>query len=245
MRLYTFALSHYAEKARWAADRSGLPYTEVYLIPGLHLVWMKRHRLARTWVPVLEVPGPPRSERFVQGSGPIIDWLQGQVPDLLRGDDAPATDRANEERHDIEIGRTLRQILYYRVLRSPGTLEQLWGVDRASRLFVRAAGPVLRRGLAKKYRLNAAAVAEAEPRFEAAWVATEAELARRPWFSGERFGRVDLAIAALLGPLVCPPEHPFHWPPRPPVIEEFAARYRDRPLWRHVERCYREERGGR
>lgn len=242
MHLYTFALSHYAEKARWGLDRSGLAYREVHLIPGLHLAWMKRHGLPRTYVPVLELPDRRGADRFVQGSGAILDWLEQAAPGRLTGDD-PERDRAFEERLDLDLGRTLRQILYFRLLETPDALPRLWGTNRRSRWFVTLALPLLRRGLIRKYRLHADAVAEAEPRFEAAWTEVEAELAGRPWFSGARFGRADLAASALLGPLVCPPGHPFDWPPRPPAVEAFAARYRGRPLWNHVERCYREARG--
>ena len=51
-------------------------------------------------------------------------------------------------------------------------------------------------------------------------------------------------MASLLGPLVMPAEHPFPFSKHtlPAALEPFVARYRGRPLWRYVERLYREDR---
>ena len=49
-RLYTFRISHFSEKARWALDLQGLPYEESTLLPGPH-----GHPLGL----LLAVVGPP------------------------------------------------------------------------------------------------------------------------------------------------------------------------------------------
>ena len=36
-RLITIPFSHYCEKARWALDYCGVPYTEDAHLPGLHI----------------------------------------------------------------------------------------------------------------------------------------------------------------------------------------------------------------
>jgi hypothetical protein len=41
-RLYTFTISHFAEKARWALDYKGIRYQEKRLVPGSHLPVVKR-----------------------------------------------------------------------------------------------------------------------------------------------------------------------------------------------------------
>jgi glutathione S-transferase len=33
-RLYTFTISHFAEKARWSLDYKGIPYQEQRLVPA-------------------------------------------------------------------------------------------------------------------------------------------------------------------------------------------------------------------
>ena len=40
-RLFTIPISHYCEKARWALDRAGVPYTEVSHLQGFHLIASK------------------------------------------------------------------------------------------------------------------------------------------------------------------------------------------------------------
>ena len=41
-RLYTFTISHFAEKARWALDYKGIHYQEKRLVPGSHIPIVKR-----------------------------------------------------------------------------------------------------------------------------------------------------------------------------------------------------------
>ena len=44
LRLYTFQVSHFAEKARWALDWKGVEYEERRLLPGPHLAVTLRAR---------------------------------------------------------------------------------------------------------------------------------------------------------------------------------------------------------
>ena len=52
-RLYTFTISHFAEKARWSLDYKGIHYQEKRLVPGSHVPIIKRIAPS-TFVPVLE-----------------------------------------------------------------------------------------------------------------------------------------------------------------------------------------------
>ena len=40
-RLYTFTISHFAEKARWSLDYKGIRYQEKRLVPGSHVPIVK------------------------------------------------------------------------------------------------------------------------------------------------------------------------------------------------------------
>ena len=51
-RLYTFTISHFAEKARWALDYRRIHYQEKRLVPGSHILIVK-HMAPGTSVPVL------------------------------------------------------------------------------------------------------------------------------------------------------------------------------------------------
>jgi glutathione S-transferase len=44
--LYDFTFSHYSEKARWALDYKGIPYTPRHLLPGFHLRITRKPRAA-------------------------------------------------------------------------------------------------------------------------------------------------------------------------------------------------------
>ena len=42
LKLYTFNISHFSEKARWALDYEGIPYEERVLLPGPHQLVTRR-----------------------------------------------------------------------------------------------------------------------------------------------------------------------------------------------------------
>ena len=74
-RLYTFTISHFAEKARWSLDYKGIPYQEKRLVPGSHIPIVKRIAPS-TFVPVLQDAG-----RIIQGSSAIIDYVDEHTPE--------------------------------------------------------------------------------------------------------------------------------------------------------------------
>ena len=75
IRLYTFTISHFAEKARWSLDYKGIPYQEKRLVPGSHILIVKRIAPS-TFVPVLQDAG-----RIIQGSSAIIDYVDEHSPE--------------------------------------------------------------------------------------------------------------------------------------------------------------------
>src|SRR5215204_5667779 len=68
--LYDFRFSHYSEKARWALDFKGVPYTPRHLLPGFHL------RTTRKLAPAACVPILKTDAAVIQGSTEIIDFLE-------------------------------------------------------------------------------------------------------------------------------------------------------------------------
>ena len=74
-RLYTFTISHFAEKARWSLDYKGIHYQERRLVPGSHVPIVKR-MAPSTFVPVLQDAG-----RIIQGSSAIIDYVEAHSPE--------------------------------------------------------------------------------------------------------------------------------------------------------------------
>ena len=74
-RLYTFTISHFAEKARWSLDYKGIHYQEKRLVPGSHVLIIKRIAPS-TFVPVLQ-----DAKRIIQGSSAIIDYVDEHSPE--------------------------------------------------------------------------------------------------------------------------------------------------------------------
>src|SRR4051794_35597807 len=70
LRLYTFKISHFSEKVRWALDFERIDYAERALLPGLHMPFIRR-RAPKSSVPLLEHEGT-----VVQGSAAILDYIE-------------------------------------------------------------------------------------------------------------------------------------------------------------------------
>ena len=100
LKLYTFNISHFSEKARWTLDYEGLPYEERALLPGPHQL-VTRRIARRTHVPVLEHDG-----QCVQGSSAILDY----VADCLGGTRLTSLDPAERARA-LELEQSLDQTI--------------------------------------------------------------------------------------------------------------------------------------
>src|SRR5689334_6590753 len=69
LQLYTFNISHFSEKVRWALELEGVAFEEKVLVPGPHQL-VTRRIAKRTHVPVLAHAG-----KYIQGSGEILDYI--------------------------------------------------------------------------------------------------------------------------------------------------------------------------
>ncbi|HYE00328.1 MAG TPA: glutathione S-transferase N-terminal domain-containing protein [Alphaproteobacteria bacterium] len=238
--LYSFAISHYCEKVRWALDLSGLPYREACLAPGLHA------RIARKMAPRRSLPILRSGGTAVQGSAAVLDWLAQAHPAAALPADAAG--RAIEARLDEAAGPAVRQMFYAAALtRHPDRVRQavFHRVPLWQRLLAWPLFPAIRRALIDKLPARPADFAAARDRLDAELAWLDGLLADgRPNLSGDRFGRADLAAASLLAVVAAPPEHPVY-PHLAAPAEEFAAAARawaERPCLRHVRRLYREHR---
>jgi glutathione S-transferase len=111
--LYDFTFSHYSEKARWALDFKGVPYTPRHLLPGFHM------RTARKLAPRSSIPILKTDSAVIQGSTEIIDFLEQTFPDrsLTPPEPRDANSAIEWEKYlDVEVGVTLRLWFYYHTL---------------------------------------------------------------------------------------------------------------------------------
>ncbi len=240
LRLYTFNISHFAEKARWTLDYEGIRYEERVLLPGPHQL-VTRRIARRTHVPVLEHDG-----RYVQGSSAIIDY----VADHLGGTRLTAidpTERARavefEAKLDQAFGRGVQQVLYSALLNDRRTVIGLWssGGPFWAPGFYAIAFPAVASAVRRMYKTgDVDGVAKAKQRFVTTFDEFDAVLAKQAYLGGEKPNRADITLAALLAPVCRVPEHRVKWPAMPRELADFEASLRGRPTWNHVLRMYRD-----
>lgn len=242
LKLYTFNISHFSEKARWTLDYEGISYEERVLLPGPHQLTTRRIA-RRTHVPVLEHDG-----NYVQGSSAIIDYVAdrlGGVRLTARDPTERAKVRELENTLDHVFGRGVQQVLYSELLKDRRTMIDLWsfGGPFWASGFYAVAFPSISSAVKRMYKTDdVEGVAEARQRFVTAFDELDAVLARQPYLGGDAPNRVDITLAALLAPVCRVSEHRVRWPAMPSELADLEASLTGRPTWNHVLRMYREHR---
>lgn len=240
LTLYQFPISHYCEKARWALDYKGLDYTSKNLLPGVHIVVLKKIA-RRTSVPVL-VDG----ETVIQNSADIIDYLDRCYPDKsLTPADASLMEEASEWEHyvDKEVGVHLRRYFYSVLLLHPEVVIPFFTHNGPwyGRPLMQLAFPALRKKMYESMDINEKTARQSLDRLDHAINRLADHMQDREFIVGENFSRADLAAASLLAPLCSPAGYGLDWPDSyPEGIESVMARYKDKVSW--VSDLYRKYR---
>jgi glutathione S-transferase len=224
-RLFVLPPSHYCERARWALDHIGQPYTEERWAVGLH-VPLARRMAKGTTLPILAV-----RNTIIQGSDLILDWTG-----------IGGADPALEQRFEKRIGPLVRQYIYAGTLGDPrsGVRGVLWeGVPRVQSLPGRIMWPVTRRIMVSAMSAHPFVLPELEDRLDAELAWFDERISGRHHLAGGQFGRACLTAASLLAPLARPPECPFYNRViMPPVMEAALVRWSARPSLRWVNHIY-------
>ena len=242
LKLYTFNISHFSEKARWALDYEGIEYQEQVLLPGPHQL-VTRRIARRTHVPVLQ-----HDDHYVQGSSAILDYLAEQLGgSRLTPRDAAAATQARELEAAIDhaFGLGVQRVLYSVMLQYRGAVTELWafGGPVWARTFYAVAYPMVAAVVKRMYKTtDPDKVQEARERFVSMFNQLDALLAAAPYLGGEQPGRLDITVASLLAPVCRPPEHRMPWPEIPEELQAFEASLSGRPTWKHALKMYREHR---
>lgn len=240
MRLYTFAASHYAEKARWALDYKKLDYEEVVLAPGPHQLTLRKIA-PKTHVPVLVHDG-----EVVQGSAQILDHLDERFPErpLTPTDpDAAAECRELERRLDDDLGVRVRRHFYVYMLRERRLLSRLFSYRGPwwAPAFYGLTFPVVRRAIGSSYDIFGETVPDQERALRELLMDVGERVEGREHLLSDRFTRVDLALAAIVGWMWFPPKHPMSWSATqawPEGYRSFYASFEGTPLHQYVMRTY-------
>ena len=244
MKLLEFPHSHYCEKARWALDYKGIPFEAMAILPGFHMITVRKYA-TDTSVPVLLT-----DNQVVQGSSEIIHFLDQKYPSrsLTPADpDERLACLEIEHAMDERLGENIRRILYYSLLAYPDFIRYCFThpMPKSKRLIFSLFYPMLRFKIYQTYVISAEKVEQARREFDAAMSEIEKKLKYNQYLVGGKFTRADLSVASMLSLLVMPIEHPFPWIEIPdPQARAFHDEYRDHPVSEWVRKMYRDHRLG-
>ena len=234
--------SHYSEKARWALDFKGIPYTPRHLLPGFHLR-TARKLAPRSCLPILEADGV-----VIQDSTEIINFLEQTFPDPSLTPPDPKDARAAiewEEYLDEEIGVTLRLWFYYYTLPDRHRALRFLCQDAPwlQRSLFAFSFTTIRRAMTEMMNISAETASGAEQRFLLAFDRLDKALERGPFLVGNRFSRADLTACALLWPLCRPGESESEVEALlPPTVCALRKQLQPRRFYRWVLERYQEHR---
>lgn len=246
--LWHLPLSHYSEKARWAFDWKQVPHRRRVMPPGLQpLGGLLLTRGRGVTMPVLVDEGLALAD-----STDIVAWLEERAPERPLYPSDPA-ERARaleiEDWFDENAGPAARQWGFTVLLTEPEAMRQFAIKQTEWAPFpvpTAVFAPISNAFLGARYSIGSADGAErAWGDLVAALDRIEAELARGPgdFLVGSGFSVADLTAAALLYPLVLPPEGPWQ-AVRTAAFEELQSTVRERPAFRWVEETFRRYRYG-
>jgi len=241
--LWQFTSSHFNEKARWALDFKRVPHIRHSLIPGFHVPVVKR-MTGKTHVPVLKLNGTAISD-----SSRIIEALERAYPEpALYPADPEQRRRALEleDFFDEELGPYIRRWIFHVILPYPKFMRALFAshASPAAQLAQRAMSPLFGAVMRRQMKINPATAEVARAKTIAAMDRLAREVQPSGYLVGDKFTVADLTAAALLSPLVRPPEFPYK--AVAPIPEPFA-KIRDalsnHPAFQWTLRTYRDHRG--
>jgi|SRR5947209_5511804 len=225
--LWHLKVSNYNEKARWALDYKCVQHVRRAIIPGRHAAIAERLTGGRTF-PILVLGG-----RAIGDSTQIIEALEQHYPDPpLYPTDTRERRLALEleDFFDEQLGPHARLLCLHSVLPDPKLLLATFAPDLSPMgcALARVGYPRMRRGLRDQFGINDTSVTHAYDKLVAAGQRFRACLQPSGYLVGNRFSVADLTLAALLAPLVAPPEFPYPQPQRghprlTPVREALAA----------------------
>ncbi len=241
--LWHFRFSHYNEKARWALDWKHVPHVRQAVAPGPHAGQMMELSGQQS-VPVLELDG-----QVVTDSTAIIAALESAYPTPALYPSAPdARARALdlEEFLDEELGPDVRRVAWHALLPDREFCTALFclGFGTEFDAFYEGAFPTIEQLMRSGMQIDDAAAAESRTKVTAALDRIDREREGRDHLVGDDFSVADLTAAALLAPIIVPPEFPYPYPePLPDAFESMRATFTEHPSCRWALDVYRRHRG--
>jgi glutathione S-transferase len=243
--LYHLEISHYNEKARWALDYKNVPHERRAPTPMLHTL----RALAMTGKPTL--PVLRLNGKAIGDSTRIIEALERAYPEPpLYPKDGAERRRALEleDFFDEELGPHIRRWLFHEGLEGLESEEFIEGTMKnapgAVKTMMKTTSPVVKRVLRLRYGISGESAQAGRDKIEAAIHRVEREIQPSGYLVGDGFTVADLTAAALLFPLVRPPEAPHNIEGRlPDTVVSFREAMSGHRGFKWVEEIYRNHRG--
>lgn len=241
--LWQFRHSHYNEKVRWALDWKRIPHRRRSLLPGPHVprvLWMTGQKS----LPVLVCDGVA-----IADSTRIIEVLERRHPHPpLHPADPMLRRRALEleEFLDEELGPHVRRAVFHTMLPEGPFVASMMseGSSRTVRRLYDWSFPLVRAVMRVDMQIDDTSAARARAKISASLDTIRDELASSEYLVGDAFTVADLTAAALLYPLVRPPEFPYPvtgtWPD---ATERLRAAFTGHPTVVWAADVYRRHRG--
>jgi len=213
--LYELSWSHYCEKVRLALDYMGLPWQAVSIDAFAKAPLRAHPRPAH--MPSVTVPAisDALTGAYVMDSTPILRYLADSYPDAPRLFPAVAAGRAAVDAMLIELDSRLgilaRRFGYTQlILECPAFLTELFLAHRVHGLYCapgvrRVAGATMGMILTQRFEFHRSEERGMYEALERYLLGLAASLGQRPFVVGDEFSAADLALAALLRPLLIVP----------------------------------------
>lgn len=225
MRMISIEVSQGCELARWLLQRARLPFVEELHAPLLHVIATLRAH-GGTEAPVIVTP-----TTTWQSTPGFLAGLDAFSPPGSKVFGETASERiANQVFFDAFFpfsGPPMRMYVYHFVLADRKLMipQATYGVPGWEALVVRFAYPLWRVLLAKALGDSPTAFAAAPAFIERGLAVVDAELEKRgtPFLSGTEPGGIDIIVAALLSPVIFPPQFGGRLPDLAKVAPELRA----------------------
>jgi glutathione S-transferase len=239
--LWHLKVSNYNEKVRWALDYKRIPHRREAPMPGAHMLAAFRVS-RRTTLPVLQLDGTAISD-----STRIIAALEERYPDppLYPADPDERTRALElEDYFDENLGRHVRRVGFWPTLDPEfRRARDVKVAERRGRLMA-AAMPAIDVVTRRRYEVSAEGVRRSIVQMHAVMRFIEHALDGRDHLVGDRFTVADLTAAALLAPLLVPPQLPYRKPNSHPAreLDPITEELRALPAGQWALRMYQRHR---
>ena len=225
-RFYTFATSHYCEKARWAMDFAEIIYDERPQTPVLHIPNILRISKSKNSSVPLLIDG----DTMLQDSTAIMRWADAKAPEKgLFAAAKPgksgkvskaAAARAEKQRAEIEatierydgMGQHVRRFSYGHLIddRKRLLMALTWASAPLQSVALKAYYPLVKASLKKAYNITPESAARSRQVVLKQLDEIAAAVAKTGYLCGEDVTAADLAVASLLAPVAMPEEQPVY-----------------------------------